>query len=231
LETLVLQPEDRHHLARVLRLRPGEAMSAADDRGGWRACRYRDGPALQPDGEIEHRPVFEPRLTVGLCLTKGDRIEWTVQKLTELGVDRIIPLVSERTVVRWEGPKLARNTERLRVIARQAAMQSRQIRIPTVETLAAFSAVVDDELVDRHRAALAERDGGPPSLELPTVVVGPEGGWSDAELDTGLARVCLGPWVLRAETAAIAAATVLATLRAGLIGPVAGDGSPGEARR
>jgi 16S rRNA (uracil1498-N3)-methyltransferase len=217
LETLVLRPEDRHHLSRVLRLRPGEAVSAADDRGSWRACRFRDGPALDPDGQIELRTPLEPTLTVGFALTKGERVEWTVQKLTELGVDRIIPMVSERTVVRWDPHKVARNLDRLRAIARQAAMQSRQSRIPTVETVALFAQMVDGS---PSGVALAEREGGPPSLEHPTVLVGPEGGWSETELASGLPRVGIGPSVLRAETAAIAVASVLAGLRVGLVRPV-----------
>jgi 16S rRNA (uracil1498-N3)-methyltransferase len=161
--------------------------------------------------EVE-RPT--PALTVGFSLVKGDRPEWTVQKLTELGVDRIVPLTTDRTVVRWDAAKAARNGERLRRIAREAAMQCRRVWLPVVDDVQSFDAAVDAPDV-----CVADPGGRPPTLERPSILVGPEGGWSDRErarVDAS-ARVALGPHVLRAETAAVAAGTALALLRAGLV--------------
>jgi 16S rRNA (uracil1498-N3)-methyltransferase len=202
--------DDRHHLERVLRLRPGEEVTVADGAGRWRPCRF--GPALEPAGEIVVEVPPRPPLTVAFALTKGERPEWTVQKLTEIGVDGIMPFVAERSVVRWDEAKAARQVERLRRVAREAAMQSRRAFLPAVADVAGFP-----DVASRPDAALAAGDGGPPDLARPCLLVGPEGGWSDAELAFGLPRVSLGPTVLRAETAALAGAVLLAGLRAGLV--------------
>lgn len=211
-----LSDDDRRHLARVLRLRPGEAVTAADDRGGWRRFRFDGSGSLEPDGEVEYRPAVEPAITVGFALTKGERPEWTVQKLTEAGVDRIIPFLSARSVVRWDREKEARQVLRLRAIARSAAMQSRRERLPAIHEVVEFSAAI---VQAGPAAALAHPGGYPPDLEHPAVLIGPEGGFTDEELACGLPAVGLGPRTLRSETAAMAAGVLLCALRANLVGP------------
>jgi len=205
-----LAPDDRHHLERVLRLRPGDELTVADGAGRWRRCRF--GPALEADGDVEVEVPPAPAITLGFALTKGERPEWTVQKLTEVGVDRIVPFVSARSIVRWDEAKAERNAERLRRVAREAAMQSRRAFLPVVEDVAEFA-----DVVTRTGAALAAPDGRPPDLARACLLVGPEGGWTDEELALAPVRVALGPTVLRAETAAVAGAVLLAGLRAGLV--------------
>ena len=208
---------DRHHLQKVLRLRPGEVVTAAEvgGSGRWRACRFvAEGLELEPAGEIVVEPAAAPELAVAFAPTKGGRPEWAVQKLTELGVDRIVPMVAERSVVRWTGDRAASAVERLRRVAREAAMQSRRARLPVVEQVASFP-----EVAGRAGAALAVHGGGAPSPATMLVLVGPEGGWAVEELTAGLPTVGLGPGVLRTETAAMAAATLLVALRAGLVAP------------
>jgi 16S rRNA (uracil1498-N3)-methyltransferase len=207
-----LDPDDRHHLERVLRLRPGDAVSAGDGAGGRRACRLAPGGRLEIDGEILREDPPRPALTVGFALTKGSRPELVVQKLTELGIDRIVPFAAARSVARWHGERADRHTARLRRVAREAAMQSRRAHLPEVAATVAFA-----EAAALPAAALAERGGLAPSLDHPTVLVGPEGGWEDAERAIGLPEVDLGPHVLRAETAAIALAAILSGLRRGTI--------------
>jgi 16S rRNA (uracil1498-N3)-methyltransferase len=210
-----LTPEDHHHLARVLRLTPGEVVIAADGHGGSAICRFTgDGPLLEPTAAVTRHPRPVPALTIGFAPAKGDRPEWVVQKLTELGVDRIVPLVTERGVVRWDRARAAKAVERFGRIAREAAAQSRRPWLPVLDEPVALG-----DLVERDRAVLAVADlgGGPPSLEQPVLAIGPEGGWSDAERALGLPSVRLGDGVLRAETAAVAAATLLGALRAGLV--------------
>jgi 16S rRNA (uracil1498-N3)-methyltransferase len=211
-----LSDEDRHHLERVLRLRPGEEVTAADGRGGWRRLRYGAAGTLEPLADLQQRPAAQPAVTVAFALTKGQRPEWTVQKLTESGVDRIVPFVTPRSVVRWDGEKGARQVERLRAIARAAAMQSRQARIPEVTGVVDFAAAVG---LAGPAAALAHPGGDPPGLDRPAVLVGPEGGFNDEELSCGLATVGLGVSVLRAETAALAVGILLCALRANLVRP------------
>jgi len=210
LEAPELAPDDRHHLERVLRLRPGDELTVADGAGRWRRCRF--GPALEADGDVEVEVPPAPAITLAFALTKGERPEWTVQKLTEVGVDRIVPFVSARSIVRWDEAKAERNAERLRRVAREAAMQSRRAFLPVVEDVAEFA-----DVVTRTGAALAAPDGRPPDLARACLLVGPEGGWTDEELALAPVRVALGPTVLRAETAAVAGAVLLAGLRAGLV--------------
>jgi 16S rRNA (uracil1498-N3)-methyltransferase len=209
-----LNAGDRHHLVRVLRLRPGDPVTISDGAGGWRMARFGTSGAIEPDGAIHHAPPPEPALAICFAPVKGERPEWTVQKLTEAGVDRIVSIVTERSVVRWDEERAARHLERLTFVAREAAMQSRRVWLPEVSGMATFA-----EVAALPGASLAERLGPPPSLALPTILVGPEGGWSPSELAADIPHVGLGPHVLRAETAAVAAGLLLAGLRAGVVHP------------
>jgi 16S rRNA (uracil1498-N3)-methyltransferase len=217
LEAPTLSDADRHHLERVLRLAPGDLVTAADNRGAWRVCRLRAAGALDPDGAVHHSAGPDPAITICFAPVKNERPESVVQKLTEAGVDRIAPFVSERSVVRWDRAKASHLHERLGKVAREAAMQSRRIRVPEVLPLGDFAAVTSVP-----GATLAERLGPPPTLDRPVILVGPEGGWSDAERAVGIPMVGLGPHVLRAETAAVAAGLLLAGLRSGVVHPVDG---------
>ena len=207
-----LAPEDHHHLERVLRLRKGAEVTVCDGRGGWRACRF--GPELEAVGEVVREARPSPPVEVAFALVKGERPEWVVQKLTELGADRVVPFAAARSVVRWDAARAARQVERLRRVAREAAGQSRRTWLPDVEEVATF-----DQVADRPGAVLADRGGEPPWLPAGPVLVGPEGGWGHEERGRDLPRMALGPHVLRAETAAAAVGTLLVALRAGLVAP------------
>jgi len=210
LERPVLDDDDRHHVARVLRVRPGDELSVSDGRGRWRPCRF--GDELEPDGAIAFVPAPEPALTVAFALVKGDRPELVVQKLTELGIDRIVPISADRSVVRWDGDKAAKQHARLRKVAREAAMQSRRCWIPEVAPTTTVTALAGAEPVTR-----ADRVGHPPTLDRTTVLIGPEGGWSPGERAEVADATAFGDHVLRSETAAITAGAILVALRSGLV--------------
>ncbi len=212
LEVPVLDAYDRHHLERSLRLRSGDEIMVGDGAG--RRRRARLGPTLEPTGDIEEVPAPRPPVAVAFAPGKRDRPEWAVQKLTELGADRIVLFTAERSVVRWEGERARSHVQRLRRIAREAAMQCRRAWLPELEEVTTFA-----EVAARSGTILASPDGAPPSLDAGLVLVGPEGGWSERELAADLPRVGLGAHVLRTETAAVAAGALLAGLRAGLVGP------------
>ena len=211
LDLLELRDEDRHHLIRSLRLRPGDAFTASDGMGSWRMCRLGAASAPEPDGEVVFVEAPRPRLTIGFALIKGGRPELVVQKLTELGVDAIVPFAAEHSVVRWDSNRAARHTERLRRVAREAAMQSRQVRLPEIGEAAEFAG-----LAGWPGATRADIAGDPLSLDHPTVLIGPEGGWSAAERSR-LSAVRVSSSVLRSETAAIGTAALLTALRDGLL--------------
>ncbi len=217
-----LHESDRRHLLAVLRLRPGQPLTASDGRGGVRRCRMGDRGALETCGEVLNMPRPQPALTVGVALTKGARLEVAVQKLTELGIERIVPFVAARSVLRWDGERAEHHRRRLGRIAREAAMQSRRAHLPVLEELSD-----PPTLAGRPGAALCQRGGRPPTLDDRVVLVGPEGGWAPEELALGLPCIGLGPHVLRAETAALAVAAVLVALRDGVVVATTGDRTAG----
>jgi 16S rRNA (uracil1498-N3)-methyltransferase len=164
-------------------------------------------------------PSPTPLVTVGFVPVKGDRPEWVVQKLTEAGVDRIVVLHSVRAVVRWAGDRAERNLDRLRRVAREAAAQSRRPRLPELVGVLDLPAL--NALVGPATLALAHPGGDPPSVAMPALAVGPEGGWDPSELAGGdYPTMGLGPTILRAETAALAGGLLLCALRNGLVGQV-----------
>ena len=214
-----IEEADRHHLERVLRLRPGEAVVASDGAGRWRSCRWALAGRLDATGPVVTEPEPEPAVAVGFAVLKGDRTEWVVQKLTEVGVERLVPFVADRSVVRWEpgSERALRQREKWGQVAREAAMQSRRVRLPVVEDVQALVDVVATLRDGGTDPCLAEPGGAGPTLERPVVLIGPEGGWSSSELDLDLPLVDLGPAILRADTAALAAAVFLCGLRSGAI--------------
>jgi 16S rRNA (uracil1498-N3)-methyltransferase len=213
---------EAHHLLDVLRLPTGAVVAAGDGAGRFRLCRLgacddksrgrrARSVILEPISPIVTQPASTQPVTVAFSLLKGDRFEWAVQKLTELGVDRIVPLLTTRTIVRLAPNELSRRAQRLRRVAREAASQARRTHLPQIAepiNLEGFLAAQTGDV------ALAEPGGGPLAPETRCVVVGPEGGWSDDELARIPTRVGLGNTILRAETAALAAGVLLTLARA-----------------
>ena len=207
LDTPTLGDDDQHHLGRVLRLRDGESVTASNGRGQWRACVWRNG-ALEVAGEVVASAPPSVRCAVAFTPVKGDRNEWAVQKLTEIGIDEVIILApTQHSVVRWSDAD--KQLRKLRVVAREAAMQSRRVWLPNIVGLAALH-----EVCAGDGAAVADPDGVALHAGVSLVVVGPEGGFAEEELPAGVPRVQLGDTILRAETATLVAATLLVARRA-----------------
>ncbi len=207
LDSPALGDDDQHHLGRVLRLRDGESVTACNGRGQWRACVWRSG-ALEVVGEVVASAPPSVRCAVAFTPVKGDRNEWAVQKLTEIGIDEVIILApTQHSVVRWSDAD--KQLRKLRVVAREAAMQSRRVWLPNVVGLAALH-----EVCAGDGAAVADPDGVALHAGVSLVVVGPEGGFAEDELPAGVPRVQLGDTILRAETATLVAATLLVARRA-----------------
>jgi 16S rRNA (uracil1498-N3)-methyltransferase len=226
-DDVTIDAEAGHHLSRVRRLRGGEAVTAADGDGRWRpytVVGVRPGAVdLHARAEPVVEPQLDPRLVVAFALTKGTKPDLAVQKLTELGVDGVTLLSTRRSVPRWDETREEAAVARLRRIAREAATQSRRARLPEIDGVRPVT-----ELRGRPGLVVADPAGEePPLLPAPpggewVLVVGPEGGFDPDEAaalsspapdgETPV-RLRLGPNVLRAETAAIAGAAVLATRR------------------
>ena len=197
-----LSNDDDHHLRRVLRIRNADEITLGDGAGSWLAAR------LKPDGlSIESEPMFEPPprpAAVVSAIPKGDRPEWIVQKLTEIGVTSIGFMDCARSVVRWDAARAGRQIERMRRVAREAAMQSRRLWLPQVLDVMPFG-----EATTAPGCAIADPAGDPLADDVETVLVGPEGGLTEGELNAVSTRVTLSRNVLRVETAALAAAFLL----------------------
>jgi 16S rRNA (uracil1498-N3)-methyltransferase len=214
-ERCELRGDDGHHLQRVRRLAAGARVTAGDGQGTWReyevVATARGALVLEARGEphVDPRPRVEIALAV--ALVKGG-LDATAAAVTELGVARLIPLHTERSVVRWDPARAAQAVARLRTVVREAAMQSRRAHIPAVDEPSQLA-----EVVARPAVVVADRGGEPAGALAPpdrgewTVVVGPEGGFSAAERAAfgACPRLGLGPHVLRAATAPVAAVAVL----------------------
>jgi 16S rRNA (uracil1498-N3)-methyltransferase len=221
-ETVVLEPEDAHHAIRSLRLRAGDEFTSSDGRGAVARCRVTRATRLLVEAEVEertHEPPPRPALAVLLSAPKGERLTWAVQKLTEIGADRILVVQAPRSVRRWEGDRAARLPDRLGAVAREAAKQSRRRTIPEVagpipwdralhEALGRGPTAVMWEAADRGLWEVLP-EGRPEALAL---AVGPEGGIEESDAraaeERGAILASLGPNILRTETAAVAASAV-----------------------
>jgi 16S rRNA (uracil1498-N3)-methyltransferase len=202
-----LETTDRHHLERVLRLRPGTIITVGDGVGRWRAVHL--SAHLDPVGDIVEQPAEPWPITVAFALTKGDKPDLVVQKLTELGVDAIIVFPSARSVAKWGSDRVEAHLKRLQRVAIAAVCQSRRAWSPSVSYLPSFA-----EAARLPGAALAAMDGARfDAVAHRALLVGPEGGWDAHELAASVPRVSIGPHVLRAETAALAVASVACSHR------------------
>jgi 16S rRNA (uracil1498-N3)-methyltransferase len=219
-----LRGADARHLARVLRAAPGQLYEISDGAGVYLAEVSeigKDRVTFQVR-EALPSPQDPVRLTLFAALIKFDRFEWLVEKATELGVTAIIPVGAART---GKGLLEAarKRIERWRRIAHESSQQARRVRPPEIGAPCEFGAAV--AAASGARYFLDEQPGAPPLLKaIPppeerrlsdsvALLAGPEGGWTDAErasaLSAGWSPVALGPLILRAETAALAAAGML----------------------
>ena len=221
---VALEGSAASHITRVLRLRPGDALTLFNGRGGEYAGRIeksRGGSvtvAVGPRSAVERESPLT--LTLAQGVSRGERMDLVVQKATELGVSGLVPVFTERSVVRLDARQAARKVAHWRAIAVAACEQSGRNRLPDVATPltlreftgAARNAVSGARLLLSPGAALRLDDIPSPVTDV-TVLIGPEGGLTESEEDlartAGFAPVRLGPRVLRTETAALAALTLL----------------------
>ena len=222
----VTDPRQLHHLLHVLRVRVGDALECCDGQGRSYAGQVIHRSSHQLVVKINAR-ILKPRqalhVTLAPSLIKLDRFEWVVQKATELGVDRIVPVVTARTIVRPSLAQAERRLERWRRIIRQAAQQCGRPSVPDIEPpqpFARFIAGVNraaSRLVmptlARTTVALQEGVAGVAEAGSVIIAIGPEGDFTPEEVDSaarqGAALVSLGLLTLRSETAAIATLAIV----------------------
>jgi 16S rRNA (uracil1498-N3)-methyltransferase len=218
-----LEPGPSQHLSRVLRMKVGDSLVLFDGSGGQypAAISAIDRKAVTAaTGDFEAIELESDLcLHLGIAISRGDRMDWVVQKATELGVSSIAPLVTERTEIRLGGERGERGDKKLRhwqQIATSACEQCGRNRLPKIlppQALAQWlqNVEADIRLVLHHTAENA--DPGSSSAASVALLVGPEGGLSPAEISSagraGFSSLQLGPRVLRTETAPLAAIAIL----------------------
>ncbi|CAB3734552.1 16S rRNA (uracil(1498)-N(3))-methyltransferase [Achromobacter piechaudii] len=217
-----------HHALRVLRLKAGESVVLFNGQGGeYPAVLDVDGKAGYAQlGDFSAREAeLAGRITLVQGLPSGDKMDWVVEKAVELGASRVSPIAAQRSVLQLSGPRLDKRVAHWQRIAQSAAEQCGRNRLMAVDTprsLADWLAEPAEGLrLLCHPEAgedLAGKLRAAPGLTALTLLVGPEGGWSDKELElarqAGVQAVRFGPRVLRTETAGLALVSAVSALLA-----------------
>lgn len=237
LESVILATDEARHLREVLRLKTGDEVYVFNGEGKEFHCRIeesrRDTAQLKVISEVAPaRPESPLALTLAVALLKGEKFDLVVQKATELGVTRVVPVVTRLADIRLrDASDAAKRVARWQRIALEAAKQSGRAVVPEITSPVAFASLLqeapaklqDGRANDQLNCLMfSEREGQPmmkatatlaANPSLLTALVGSEGGWTDEELaaarQAGWTIVTLGGRTLRAETAAIAVTTLL----------------------
>jgi 16S rRNA (uracil1498-N3)-methyltransferase len=229
-DTAALVGDHALHLSRVLRARVGQQFDLAigsDDKSEVRRGTITAISADRVDfalgDQIDNSSASIPEITLALAIFKFDRMEWAIEKCTEIGVSRIIPLIAKRSDAHLIAAS-SKRVERWQRIARQASEQSRRAEPPEImlpvklqdlaqalPTAASIRVVLAETLAESQEARLTEILQSSSAGEA-ALAIGPEGGWTEDELtwfrDAGWIAASLGPTILRAETSAIVAAAL-----------------------
>ncbi len=219
-------PDDAfRHLVQALRMRPGETFVAFNGQGGEYSASLIDVAKRAATARIDAFNAVDResalQLTLAQCIAKGDRMDYTVQKAVELGISRIVPLVSSRSVVRIDGDRWERKTEHWQGVIASACEQSGRTRLPQLDAPQNLNSWLDAardpalELTLDPNATQTLRSLVRPAGAV-TLLVGPEGGLSDQEIEhaarSGFAGLRIGPRVLRTETAGVATLAAIQSL-------------------
>jgi 16S rRNA (uracil1498-N3)-methyltransferase len=219
-DKVVLGKDETRHLRDVLRLSEGDEVAVFDGSGSDYICAVetmsKKGAILSINSKVAApSPESSLDLTMCIALTKGDKFEFVIQKCVELGVTKLIPLLTDRCDVKLHD-KTASKMNRWRKIVIESSKQCGRGILMDIEEPRAFGSLIKESDTDRM-ILFSERRGARlgdiGTTDAVVAIVGPEGGWSDDELaaasDAGVRTVTLNGRVLRAETASIAVATIL----------------------
>lgn len=219
-----LKREELHHLVTVRRTRPGDLFEGIFEGKSRLRCRLEKDEKGQWFGKVLGSVAEDDeshlRVDLAPALIKKDKFEWVIQKAVELGVAKILPLLSHRTEVRLDPKRRGHKMYRWNRILAEAAKQSGRTRIPLLEEPAPLPDLLEDwsggikiALDEEASKGLRAVTRSVPNLSRCLIMVGPEGGWDDIERDLMIRhkvkRFKFGPRILRAETATVAALSVL----------------------
>lgn len=222
---VIIDGEEARHLVLVLRKKPGDQFDCFDETGKEYRVRIEKIVDNKVIGIIinQFERNCEPHIQVTLFqgVPKGDKMDLIVQKCTELGISTIVPMITERTIVKWEEKKALQKQIRWQKIAKEAAKQSRRKVIPKIEPIISFSKAIEKKGVqeafilweDEHKKGLKLFLRQSSVKDKISFFVGPEGGFSETEISSAvklaITPLTLGPRILRTETAGLAALTMI----------------------
>ncbi|NRD80807.1 16S rRNA (uracil(1498)-N(3))-methyltransferase [Bacillus sp. BRMEA1] len=217
-----IDEDDYHHIVKVMRMQPGDEIICVDPDGNQAVCTLAEitdervvADVVQWSEEHSELPIS---VTIASGLPKGDKLEWIIQKGTELGAHQFIPFSASRSVVKWDEKKSEKKVERWRKIAKEAAEQSHRQHVPEVVKPLSFKELLAESNKFQYKLAAFEDESrnGEVSVFSSTLnqikpgesllmVFGPEGGLAEQEVhilrDNGFLLCGLGPRILRTETA------------------------------
>ena len=222
--SVTLDPDSAHHLSTVLRKRPGFEFNLFNGDGsefGARICRcQKKSVVIEVVKQLHCEPEPDLKLNLFIAISKGERMDFALQKAVELGISSVTPIISERTVVRLSAERLNKRESHWRKIIISASEQSGRCRIPELNPSQQIDHLISNPapgksfLLDhRSRHSFDQLTAPQDNLNL---IIGPEGGLSESEqeslVNAGCVAVRLGPRVLRTETAPLAALAVIQAL-------------------
>ncbi|HZS46764.1 MAG TPA: 16S rRNA (uracil(1498)-N(3))-methyltransferase [Blastocatellia bacterium] len=217
-----LDAQEAHHLKDVLRLTAGDQVSVFDGEGNELVCEIenssRSGAELKILKQESKRVESDLQITLYQAIVKGEKFDLVVQKATELGVNRIVPVMTAHSDVKPDRESSSRKLERWRRIALEATKQSGRTRLIEIQPPISFSAALETKaglkflFAERGGTLLHERKADP-AIGSVAILIGPEGGWQSEEIeqakDASFEIVTIGPRILRTETAAITAVSLI----------------------
>lgn len=226
--TIALPPELSHHAIRVLRLKPDSEIVLFDGTGGQYAAR------LQIEGKTGHAVIagHDPieaelpgEITLVQGIAAGEKMDWVIEKATELGAHKVVPITAQRSVLQLKGDRLEKRLQHWQRIAQAASEQCGRNRIMRIDPPCSLSVWLEAQVPNKSATLLCHPDSKLSlagalkcaNTEALSVLVGPEGGWSEQELALAqrhdLLQIQFGPRVLRTETAGIALIAAISALR------------------
>ena len=219
-----LSKEDEHHVLHVMRMKQGDEIEVVDSQKLYLCCIEKTNPlTISMVHEIASDVEINEDVTLLYALTKGDKIDLVLQKATELGVKKVALIQSERTVVKYDNQDIEKKSQRFIKIMKEASEQSHRLIVPEFLGIFNLKSLPKEIFCDLNYVAY-EKDAGKANEQFPglekgksiSVLIGPEGGFSKQEIvnlvDLGFIRTSLGKRILRAETAAIYALSVIGYL-------------------
>jgi 16S rRNA (uracil1498-N3)-methyltransferase len=220
--SFVIDGDDRHHITKVMRMEIGDKIICVDPKGNGAVCEIAKITDEQVVAEVvqwkDEKSELPISITIASGLPKGDKLEWIIQKGTELGAREFIPFAARRSVVKWDDKKAGKKVERWQKIAKEAAEQSHRGFVPEIISPMNFKALIEKSKNFHYKVVAFEEESrsGETSIFSATLqkmkpgeslllVFGPEGGLAEEEVnvlqENEFALCGLGPRILRTETA------------------------------